>query len=89
MDLPSSEPRPDQVAELQELRAKVDQVIASLPKKEYEVIKRFYFDGQSQRQIGEALGVAEKTVKNRLYNARNRLRTHPTLKKILKEFNAI
>ena len=70
-ELPSSEPEPAQVAELQELRAELDVAFASLPDRVSEGAVRFYLNGESQQEISEALGLAAKTVKNYVYYARD------------------
>lgn len=61
------------VADRAEL-ARVEAAIRRLPANLREVIVLRTIDGLSQAEVGEALGVTEKTVETRLYRARSRLR---------------
>ena len=88
-ELPSSEPEPSQVVVRQELQAELTVAFASLPDGVSEVAKRFYLNGESQKEISAATGLAVKTVKNYVYDARQRLRENPVLKASLEYFNAI
>ncbi len=72
--MPSQEKSPSEAAEEQELKDNVSAAIAVLPEKERTVTTLFYINGYSQKEIGEFLGIAVKTVKNHLYAARSRLR---------------
>jgi RNA polymerase sigma-70 factor (ECF subfamily) len=55
--------------ERQEVQA-LDRAIASLPVKLKEALVLTAFDGRSQKEAGDILGVSEKTVETRVYRAR-------------------
>ena len=57
-----------------ETRQTVQQVIASLPKREKQVTLLFYVGDYSQQEIADYLDVKVSTVKSRLYTARSHLR---------------
>ena len=66
---------PDQTTEDNERRALIRQCIDDLPEKQRQVIYlRFYVD-DSLDSIAAALGCSVGTVKSRLFNALERLRT--------------
>jgi RNA polymerase sigma-70 factor (ECF subfamily) len=48
--------------------------VTSLPAAEQELVLAFYFEGRSQTDIAETLGVSVKSVETRLYRVRHRLR---------------
>lgn len=52
--------------------------IAELPDVEREVLERHDLQGFNHREIGDALGMPEGTVRRRLFNARRRLRSRLT-----------
>jgi RNA polymerase sigma-70 factor (ECF subfamily) len=60
-------------AEQAELRASVQSALLRLPTAYREVVVLRHYAGLSYVEIAEALGVPEKTVKSRLYSARQRL----------------
>ena len=88
-ELPSSEPEPAQGVVRQELQAELTVAFASLPDGVSEVATRFYLNGESQKEISAATGLAVKTVKNYVYDARQRLRENPVLKASLEYFNVV
>ncbi|MCY3573405.1 MAG: sigma-70 family RNA polymerase sigma factor [Chloroflexi bacterium] len=65
---------PEAQVEMQELRARVRAAVAALPAAQRTVTSDFYFEGQSQREISERLGLPLATVKKRLQYARAHLR---------------
>jgi RNA polymerase sigma-70 factor (ECF subfamily) len=78
----SSEPLKDTVAakggaadaaEASERRAGIDAALGRLTMEYREVIVMRYFAELSYEEIGEALGIPEKTVKSRLFSAKERL----------------
>ena len=78
----SSEPLNDTVAaeggateaaEASERRAGIDAALGQLTLEYREVVVMKYFAELSYEEIGEALGIPEKTVKSRLFSARQRL----------------
>ena len=56
--------------------ASVQASIDFLPEHEREVARLYYFEGQSQQEIGEKLGLPVTTIKKRLYASRQRLKQH-------------
>jgi len=62
-----------QAARRAELRANVQTALIQLPKPYREVVVLRHFAEMSYREMAETLGVPEKTVKSRLYEARQRL----------------
>lgn len=74
VELVSSEPGPDEVAEAKETREGVHRAIRTLPEQERTVITLFYISGYSQKEIGKFLDLPTKTVKSRLHTARKKLR---------------
>ncbi|MCB0106488.1 MAG: RNA polymerase sigma factor [Caldilineaceae bacterium] len=65
------------VADADMARATVDCImnaVAELPEHERSVVRLFYFDGYSIRDVAEALDLPITTIKKRLQYARNRLR---------------
>ncbi|MEP9402075.1 RNA polymerase sigma factor [Sphingomonas sp. VNH70] len=63
----------DAAADRAELR-RVEAAIARLPATLREVLVLRTIDGLTQAEVGEALGVSDKTVETRLYRARAKLR---------------
>ena len=64
---------PHRDAEQAELRADVQAALLRLPSAYREVVVLRHYAGLSYVEIAAALGVPEKTVKSRLYSARQRL----------------
>ena len=73
-ELIDSAPGPEARLEAQEVKARVRQAVDALPDTQRAVTRDFYFEGQSQREISERLGVPLATVKKRLQYARAHLR---------------
>ena len=67
-------PGPSDTAIVAEAREKMRRAITELSDDYREVIALKYFNDSSYAQIADALGIAEKTVKSRLYSARQNLR---------------
>jgi RNA polymerase sigma factor (sigma-70 family) len=57
-------------------RRLVQEALAGLPDEQRDVIHRMYFDGMSQSQIAERIGLPLGTVKSRTLLAMRRLRTN-------------
>ena len=55
--------------------AALDRAVARLPARLKEALILTAFDGRSQKQAGDILGVSEKTVETRVYRARKLLAT--------------
>ncbi|MFD1788306.1 RNA polymerase sigma factor [Sphingomonas floccifaciens] len=74
VEVPDDVPAIDSaVADRAELR-RVETAIQRLPANLREVLVLRTIDGLTQAEVGEALGVSEKTVETRLYRARAKLR---------------
>jgi RNA polymerase sigma factor (sigma-70 family) len=74
VELVSSAPGPDAIAEAKETSESVHQAIRNLPDSERAVITLFYISGYSQKEVGAFLDIPAKTVKSRLHTARTKLR---------------
>lgn len=72
--LPDPAAGPEAAVQAHELRARVRAAVAALPAAQRAVTSDFYFEGQSQREISERLGLPLATVKKRLQYARAHLR---------------
>ena len=66
-----SEPRPTPERELQgrERLAMVSAALSALPERTVEIFRRFRLDGESQRAIGESLGISLSAVEKHLQRA--------------------
>lgn len=73
-DLPSAEPEPDQVLEVDERRFELLSALATLPAAQRELVLLHYWREYSQREIAALLNLPATTVNNRLHAARQRLR---------------
>jgi RNA polymerase sigma-70 factor (ECF subfamily) len=62
-------------AEVAELNGRVDRALLELTSDQREVVVLKYFLGLSYEEIADALGIPDKTVKSRLFTARQRLGT--------------
>ena len=62
-------------AEAAELNARVDQALHELTHDQREVVVLKYFMGLTYEEIADVLGIPDKTVKSRLFTARQRLAT--------------
>jgi len=71
-DLPSPE-RADQAAEASELMERLRAGLLVLPRESREVLVLRHFSELSYQEIAWTLGIPEKTVKSRLFTARQRL----------------
>jgi len=73
-------PGPAEVAESREMKEKVLQAIGALPEIERKVASLYYFQGCSQAEIAELLGLPLTTVNNRLHSSRRLLRENTELR---------
>ena len=73
-DLPSHAPGPEQRIIREETNGIVQMALIKLGEDQRVVIILRHFIDLSYRQIGEVLGIPEKTVKSRLYSARQRMK---------------
>jgi len=69
----SSAPSPEEDREQRETVERVDRAVRALPPDLRVVVHLRHFEDLSYREMGEILGIPEKTVKSRLYTARRRL----------------
>jgi RNA polymerase sigma-70 factor (ECF subfamily) len=68
-----SHPGPFEVAALAEARGRIDRAMTHLSFEYREVIALRHFGDLSYEEMADAIGVPEKTVKSRLFSARQRL----------------
>jgi RNA polymerase sigma-70 factor (ECF subfamily) len=73
-DPPSREPGPAEIIEREESNGIVQNALKQLGEDQRVVIILRHFIDLSYRQIGEVLEIPEKTVKSRLYSARQRMK---------------
>ncbi len=71
---PSTDRNPSDVFDSTEIRGHLTRALSELEPHHRTVIVLKHLDGYSYREIGEILEIPEKTVKSRLYTARQRLR---------------
>lgn len=69
---------PEQLLLAAEQRQFAQQSLDRLPKRYASVIRLFWCEGLSIREVADALGISESAVKIRLYRARRRLREDRT-----------
>lgn len=74
-DLMGENPDPHIELEQKDLRNQVMNAIAQLSKKQQETVTLFYISGHSQQEIANIQEVPLGTIKRRLHDARNRLKT--------------
>lgn len=70
---PSRDPSPDRRAEVAELRRHLEAALMRLSDEQRVPVVLKHVLGCSYEEIGEILGIAEKTVKSRLFSARQAL----------------
>ncbi len=63
----------------------VDSAVSCLKKEYYDVIRLYYFDKISTRDIGARLGISRSNVKVRLYRARRNLRANLELSELVND----
>lgn len=69
-----TEEQPEVVAERREIRTAVLEALERLPEEQRLLLTLFYFDEGSYAQVAALVGIPERTVKSRLYEARQRLK---------------
>ncbi|MEK6644052.1 MAG: sigma-70 family RNA polymerase sigma factor [Planctomycetota bacterium] len=62
-----------------ELKQRLNTLVASLPEAQSEVLRLRYSEGLSRVEIADVLEIPESVVKSRLYEAMKKLREHPSL----------
>lgn len=72
--VPSTAPAPDAAVAVARRRDRVAAVLAVLPSEQATIVRQAYFEGKSQRQIAEQMGIPIGTVKSRVRLALARLR---------------
>jgi len=73
-DLPDAEPDQERQLAANQLLALVQREITRLPARLKEPFVLVTFDGRSQGEAAQILGISEKAVETRIYRARKRLR---------------
>jgi RNA polymerase sigma-70 factor (ECF subfamily) len=73
-DAVSCDPMPDEIIHTTERNEIIQQALMKLPSDQRSVIVMRHFLDFSYVQIGSTLGISEKTVKSRLFTARQRLK---------------
>jgi RNA polymerase sigma-70 factor (ECF subfamily) len=76
LDPPDERPEhdPERALERREIRRRIASALASLAPRERLVFEMRHYEGLRLRQIGEAIGTTEETVKNCLFRAHQHLR---------------
>jgi RNA polymerase sigma-70 factor (ECF subfamily) len=67
-------PTPDELVEYLELQARVDSQLESLPDMQRACFRLCVLEGLSSREVGEALGVSDLTVRTHVHRARQAMR---------------
>ncbi len=71
---PEAEPEPDEIVGLQQDSARLGEAMASLPRKQRELIEKAYFGELSHSEIAAETGLPLGTIKSRIRLALDRLR---------------
>ena len=74
--LASNAPTPEQLSERRERRAEIEEVVQALPPAYRELIVLRHAHDLSYDEIAEVTGLPLGTVKNRIFRAREAMRTH-------------
>lgn len=72
---PDLEHMPDIVIDDQETKRIFKEIMESLPERQKTAVSMFYYDEMSIKDIARSLGIPEATVKTRLHNGRETIRT--------------
>lgn len=70
----NAEHQPDRIAELKEVQTMVSTALAQLPPEQQVLVERMYFQGSTQQELADELGVPLGTIKSRLRLAMSKLR---------------
>jgi RNA polymerase sigma-70 factor (ECF subfamily) len=75
--VPEQETLPDQFRSLAEadLAQRVSSALASLPERQRQALVLFHYEGLSQIEVGDALGVSDEAVESLLARARRSLKS--------------
>ncbi len=65
---------PEDVIRLKELRLLVDYAVDKLPARTREIYRMYYYDGLSNEQISERLGINSVNISSQLYQARKKIK---------------
>lgn len=76
-ELPEVPEAPRQLAamEADETRVRVDQALKTLPERQRQALVLFHFEGMSQVEVGQAMGISDEAVESLLARARRQLKT--------------
>lgn len=80
--VPDASPGPDSLAELSDLRESVKSAMDTLPTDQKQVVEEMYFQGRTQQEIADALGISVGTVKSRVRLAMQKLRQQFTMERL-------
>lgn len=58
----------------QQIAPRIDEVIAKLPRKLREAVVLYFFEGKTQREVGDALGCSEEAARKRIARATEHMR---------------
>lgn len=72
-EFPAAEPEPATVAETAPLLASCRGFVQALPAEQRDALLQTEYEGQTQQQVADRLGVAVSTVKSRVQRGRHRL----------------
>lgn len=53
---------------------KIDKVLATFSKEEYDIFTKFYYQSKKGKEIAKELGISEAKVKTKLHRIRSRLK---------------
>lgn len=76
-ELPEVPDAPRQLAgiEANEMRVRVDAALKALPERQRQALVLFHFEGMSQVEVAEAMGITDEAVESLLARARRQLKT--------------
>ena len=74
IEVPSSDPGPDEAVEKQEERERLRACLSELSREEQEIVSLKFGSGLSNRQIARTTGLSESNVGTKLYRAVRKLR---------------
>lgn len=67
--------QPDHITQYEELYQDLEKIIGDLPVQRRNIYIRFHFEGKSQKEIAEELGISCRTVEVQIYRARQTIRS--------------
>lgn len=67
--------QPDHITQYEELYQDLEKIIGDLPVQRRNIYMQFHFEGKSQKEIAEQLGISCRTVEVQIYRARQTVRS--------------